>query len=142
VGGREECQDVVEWMGMRFDLDVAKSLLEFIEESDRYPNPVIHTRSKSQIKLLDPEVTRREISYHLERMIEAGFVDAKRSMSKDGAQFFIYGLTMEGHTFLEHARCKGVWETVKEKLSDVNSFSIDLVKTLLVDYAKKVVVGT
>jgi len=127
---------------MKFDLEVVKALLEFIEESDRYPNPVVHTLRRSQIKLLYPEVTRRKISYHLERMLEGGLVDAKRSMNREGAQFFIYGLTMEGHTFLENARCKGVWAKVKERLSDAGSFSLDIAKPLLVEYAKNTIFGT
>ena len=127
---------------MKFDIEVVKALLEFIEESDRYPNPVIHTLSRSQIKLLYPEVTRRKISYHLERMLEGKLIDAKRSMNKDGAQFFIYGLTIEGHTFLENARCKGVWERVQEKCGDFKSFSLDIVKVLLTEYAQRAVFGT
>jgi len=127
---------------MKLNLDVVKALLEFVEESDHYPDPIFHSYDKSEIALLDPEITWRMISYHLERMIEAGFVDARRSKNKGGSQFFIYGLTMEGHLFLEHARCKGVWAKVKDKLATVGSFSIELAKPLLVEYAKNALFGT
>ena len=126
---------------MKFDIDIVKSLLEFIEESDCYPEPIVHCSDKSQIELLS-DVSRRVISYHLERLIEAGLIDAKKRQNKGRAFFFIYGLTIEGHSFLANAKCDGVWKKIKDKLESVKSFSLDIIKPLLIEYAKSVVFGT
>ena len=66
--------------------------------------------------------------------------EANRSTSNPDRliEVFPFGLTWEGHEFLEAARNGGFWNQAKERLMKVTGgLAVDLLKALLVQYAKK-----
>ena len=129
---------------MKFDINIVKALLEAIEKSDSYPVPLTHTLDESEITILNPDISRREIAYHLEKMIEAGLVDGKNSDKRGVGEviLIIRALTVEGHAFLDNARSETVWKKFKHKMETFKSFSLDIAKDVLADIAKTAVTGT
>lgn len=67
--------------------------------------------------------TAKEISYHLELMVESGLLDAvdiTTLSSVHGKSYLIQRLTNVGHDFIESARDDSIWNqattTIKEKV--------------------------
>ena len=110
---------------MKRDLEIIRSLLLAIEECD---SPDIKTND-----LLQDGDDIDVISYHLELLLDACYVDAKPLRVKGPAYplYFSIRLTMQGHDYLDAVRNKSVWGKTKEKLSDfASSAPLDVVKAV------------
>lgn len=104
--------------------DLVRELLIHIEENDR-----LHASAF--------EADRKTILYHVEILIEAGYVLGQVDSSESGERLaaFIKRLTWEGHEFLDDVRSDTVWnETKKRVTSGVGSASLAVVQ----DVAKRV----
>jgi hypothetical protein len=80
--------------------------------------------------------SRDAVAYHVRRMHEAGLLDAEVITSSTTPTRLInvlpFGLSWEGHEFLDAVRHKGVWAKLKTKAKDLGG---DLPFTLLKELA-------
>lgn len=96
---------------MKRDMELVLTILEFLEK--RQEISVIE-------KLELPGQDTRHIAYHLCRMYEAGLIDAEAVTSSTTKMRLIkvlpFGLTWQGHEFLDALRNKTVAAEVRKRL--------------------------
>lgn len=67
------------------------------------------------------DYTKADILYTLQKLIEAEYISVHEYSSEPNAHLYYFtdndGITFSGHQFLANVRDKGVWKTVKQKLS-------------------------
>lgn len=118
---------------MRRDLGLIRELLLKLE-------PLSGPHAWQTIHPADPEVqveghTPDEIDYHLQMLVEQGFVEEPRSGPMEGIIF--RKLTWAGHDYLDAVRDPKVWRKTKEATDRVGSWTFELVKEL----AKAIIKG-
>jgi hypothetical protein len=96
---------------MKRDLDLVRKLLVFFDEKpDDSPVPVPSINGYSELM----------IKNHLVLMHEAGFLRCERVRSSTDPERVIYvvpfGLTWEGHEFLQSVKDDGVWRKLNESV--------------------------
>ena len=96
---------------MQRDMELVIKILDFLEKRDD-----ISVIGKPQIDGYDDRV----VAYHLRRMFEAGLLDAESTNSKTTPERIItvypFGLSWEGHEFLDSMRNETVAAQVRSKL--------------------------
>ncbi|UDL04676.1 DUF2513 domain-containing protein [Marinobacter sp. CA1] len=96
---------------MQRDMELVIKVLEFLENRDE-----ISVVEKLHIDGFDDRV----VAYHLRRMFEAGLLDAESTNSKTTPDRIItvypFGLSWEGHEFLDSMRNETVAAQVRQKL--------------------------
>lgn len=98
---------------MKRDLELVLKILEYLELRDEI----------SVIENLQVEgYSDRSVAYHLRRMFEANLLDAESTNSKTTPERIIgvypFGLSWEGHEFLDAMRNQGVAAQVRKKLGN------------------------
>lgn len=108
---------------MKRDMELVRKIL--IELEDK-PN---------DNELLQPKIegySDEEISYHIGKLYEAGFVDAVNFPGNDQNDWYAKTMTWHGHEFLDLARNESVWNKAKEILADsFKTISIEGMKFVL-----------
>ena len=94
---------------MKRDMDLIRDILKYIEEN-------ISIDSPRSIEL--PNHSREEISYHLQLLSDAELVRIEEMSDSGGLDFWVSGLTWNGHEFLEAAKDFKRWEAAKKYLKD------------------------
>lgn len=110
---------------MQLKIDIIKSLLAAIEQSEDYPDPVIS--DSIQLTGID-SVT---VVYHLSLMLDAGLIRGREQANRAGRFVVIERLTWEGHAFLANAQNDTVWQRFKGLSRSLGSFSLDVAKATL-----------
>lgn len=85
------------------------------------------------------EYTDEQVGYHVYIMWQAGLVEAidVSTNGDPGPAAILSSVTWDGHDFLDAAKDNTVWEKAKKNvLSSGASFTFDLLKELLVLWAK------
>lgn len=73
-----------------------------------------------------------EISYHIGKLYEGGFVDAVNHYGNDKNDWYAKTMTWNGHEFLDLARNESIWNKAREVLADgFKTISIEGMKLLL-----------
>jgi hypothetical protein len=112
---------------MKRDMDLARKILLKIEESD----------DPESMDLSIEGYTAKQINYNLELLHEAGLIKAKSvggtGSSEDTIDWMIFGLTWNGHEFVEAAKDNTRWEQAKKTvIGKVGSYVFDsLLQSLL-----------
>lgn len=91
---------------MKRDWDTIREILLEVEKLE----------PTQQLRLSDFDDERAyEVSYHVQLMAEFGLIDATISatIGPQAKQFFVSGMTWEGHEFLDAVREKSTWSKVK-----------------------------
>jgi len=109
---------------MKRDLETIKEILLFVEnKADSQPGPI-------QI----PGYSEEQIDYHCLLLLEDQYIQGQK---------FGYGtifpsrLTSKGHDFLDASRDNSVWKKTTEFIKEKGgAFTLDIVKTLLINYTK------
>lgn len=111
---------------MKRDMNLVIELLKYFEERDE-----IGIDQDVSISGYDD----RQVQYHLRRMYEAGLLDAEASYSTTTKTRIItvypFGLTWQGHEFLDALRGEGVLNQIKEGSS---SFMVEPSATYLFQF--------
>lgn len=113
---------------MKRDMDVIRHLLLWVESDQTHEIP--------------STVSRQELAYHVQLLIDAGLVEAAvRWTSYRGSKvpddFVIQRLTWAGHDFLDAARNDTNWKKAKDQILKTGSaWTFEILKELLVHYAK------
>ncbi|WP_447915939.1 DUF2513 domain-containing protein [Delftia acidovorans] len=112
---------------MKRDMDLIRDILFWMEEHDA-DSPRI------------PEKSEREIGYHCHLLADAGLIVAANSSSYGDTvpQAIPISLTSRGHDFIDSARNKTVWSTVKNKVATTTGgASIAIMTELLKEEVKR-----
>lgn len=121
---------------MNRDMNLVIDLLKYFEEREE-----INMDQNVSI----PEYDDGVVHYHLRRMFEAGLIDAEVSYSKTTSTRIIavypFGLTWQGHEFLDALKKDGVLNSVKEKLGGtLSDIPFSILRELVIN-ASRVAVG-
>ncbi len=118
---------------MKRDMNLVIKILEYLEARDEI----------SVIKEIEiPDYDRRFVAYHVRRMYEGGLLDAEALTSKSTETRLIdvwpFGLTWQGHEFLDAMRGKGVAAKVRQKLGDsLSQVPFTLIKELALSFFRQ-----
>ena len=111
---------------MKRDLDLVRALLLALEECENWV-------AVPKIDGVPGEV----VAYHLQLLIDAGYlVAAEKGRARVNYQSG-YRLTWEGHELLDSARKKDRWQKAKGLVESAGGVAFDVFKTLLTDLAKR-----
>lgn len=116
---------------MKRDMDLVRQILLSVEETDGVSD---------WGTLQFPDVEPRLVRYHTTLLVDAGFLDGQndRWADDDGDDHWLnVQLTWQGHEFLDGARNDARWEKAKTIMQGAGGFALDVMKTLLVELAKK-----
>lgn len=117
---------------MKRDFTLILKILEYFEERQE-----VSVVSKLHIKGYENSV----VAYHVRRMYEAGLLDAEAITSSTTEDRLInvlpFGLTWEGHEFLDSIRQKGVLNKLKERFGNaITEVPFSVIKGLVLSYVK------
>jgi DNA-binding transcriptional ArsR family regulator len=121
---------------MKRDMELVLKILKALEEREEVS--VI-----KDIKYLElPDYDDRVVNYHLLRMYEAGLIDAEATISSTTKTRLIrvypFGLTWQGHEFLDAMKNQSVFSKVKEKLrGKLDDIPFVLLKELALKFARE-----
>jgi uncharacterized protein DUF2513 len=119
---------------MTRDMDLIRTLLLWIEAQPQLDG----TRWLAPDKPEDVGVSDHsieEVQYHLNLLIEAGFVEGK---SFDAAGTVVFSrLTWKGHEFLENIKDVSVWKQVKARIEGLSGVALTVVAELAKAEIKK-----
>ncbi len=79
-----------------------------------------------------------EVKYHLNLLIEAGYLIGKVQYADDHI-FFVHvsRLTWKGHDFVEASRSESIWKKAKEKMQPAGDFVLELAIPVLTGLIKQ-----
>ena len=112
---------------MKRDLILLRKILLFVENSDI---DIITIED-----MIIEEYSPKEISYHVQLLIDAGYIDAKiiHTLSQLYSDFMIKRLTMDGHDFIDSIRDDKVFKKALDKIGNsTSSLSLDIVKAVAI----------
>lgn len=122
---------ICESVDMVRDMELVRTLILGIE-ADEHLDGVLEVNDYEPSRFGADGYSDREMAYHLDLLINSGFVDGK--VHGGGSLPTIRHLTMLGHDFADGTRNKTVWHktmaTVKEKGGD---FTITMLLKLVED---------
>jgi hypothetical protein len=102
--------------GMKLDKDLVRDILLAVEASDH--DPVVW------MTLDVPGHTLQELSYHVQLLDEAGYLEAQNLSSMDGYEWQPKRLTYQGHEFLDTVRDPEMWRRTKEMATKAGVASV------------------
>ena len=113
------------------NFDLIRSILLAIESSP--PDSTI-ANSQLNIEGHDPSI----VSFHVEMLKNAGFIDAVIEKNFSGSAFMIKGINWEGYEFLDNAKNDTIWKKFKAQAeSKGSSMSMTVANGLLTALGKK-----
>jgi hypothetical protein len=121
-------------IAMKRDMDLIRQLLFIVEEDpmfngQNWGQPDIYKKS------FEDGMSIEAIDYHLELLIEAGFL---KGQSRAGfGSPVINKLTWEGHEFLDNIRDHGIWTQTKKRLEGLQTVALGVVAELAKAEIKK-----
>lgn len=77
------------------------------------------------------EYSSSDVVYALQKLEEAGFVNAKITRTLNGGIFvFVTDITWYGHEFLDNIRPQTAWEKTKGVVSQIGGASLNIMSTV------------
>lgn len=110
---------------MKFEPELVRNILLDIEELHQYPEPFIFSSNSNFNRANKYEINT--IVYHCKLLSEAGFIDWTPKFDGSNSLYvaFVYGMTYEGHQFLDSIRSPKVWRETKSVAEKVGVFSLN-----------------
>ncbi len=109
---------------MKRDMDLVRELMLKLENIPLATGDNVHILPDSPV-ILVTGYNSDQISYHLELIEQAGFLNPVCSRSAVGIMF--HGLSWTGHDFLDSVRSPDVWVKTKEVAAAAGGFTIDII---------------
>jgi hypothetical protein len=123
---------------MRRDLDLVRNILLFFESRD---SSSIMSDAVIQEQLKFEGFDYRDVAYHLRIMAQANLLTCEPVVSSTSDRIikvYPFELTWDGHEFLQLSKDNSRWEKMKKQAgSSLDGISFEIVKSLLVGFAKK-----
>ena len=113
---------------MKLDKDLVREILLQIEAS---------TTTTGWVELQLPGHSDEEVSYHVELLSEAGFLEAYDLTTLDGYEWRPKRLTYEGHEFLDTVRDPEIWRDTKEAAKKIGSSSVEVLFEIGKNFVKQ-----
>ncbi len=109
-------------------MDLVREILRQIEA---WPEP------QGWVEFDMPDRLPDEVSYHVEKMADAGLIQAQDVSNLQMYDWRAKKLTWAGHEFLDDARDDKVWSGAKKRLgAQFASASFEVIRAVLVDITK------
>ncbi|MTC88019.1 DUF2513 domain-containing protein [Streptococcus uberis] len=110
---------------MKLDPELIRNILLDFEELHHYPTPLAFTDNSQFNRSKEYDVN--VFIYHCKLLLDAGFIDWKPNFVWGGKLYnsFLYGITYEGHQFLDSIRSPEVWRETKTTAQKVGVFSLN-----------------
>ena len=120
---------------MKRDMELIRNLLLHVENDPLFDGT--HFVSPDIASEFDPsgEHSMDELAYHLELLMEAGFLKGKSGIGF-GAPM-VNKLTWKGHEFLDDIRDQDIWAKTKERLKGLQSVALSVVSEVAKAEIKK-----
>lgn len=118
---------------MKLDNDIVRDLLLVIEERGVSPHEEIED-------LAHPKLDRRELSYYIWELSDAGLIVATDRLSvlaDDHVRYDACCLTFKGHDFVDAARDAAIWRQTKEAAKKGGTASLEFLGKLAASYLKQ-----
>ncbi|WP_022795743.1 DUF2513 domain-containing protein [Bavariicoccus seileri] len=112
---------------MKLNVDCVRDLLISCEELPYDSHPTLDYFFGSDVL---PNYSKEDISYSMEKLVEAGFIEFKVIRSLGGPSFdgIFLNISWKGHELLDTIRSETVWNKTKDKISNtVGSASIQII---------------
>jgi hypothetical protein len=119
---------------MQRDMDLVRDLLLRID-ADNEMNGQREFMFETPEELGFSGRSVEELAYHIELLIEAGFVKGQISLGMP--LHVISKLTWNGHEFLDNIRDEGIWGKTKKRLSGLSSVGLSVVAEIAKAEIKK-----
>lgn len=117
---------------MKLNPDCIRDILITIEENVGFMDAIeIGEENYTQCELLK-SYSYNEIGYHINQCSLSGFF-TQTIASLDGS-FIIMDLSPKAHDFLANIRSESNWKKIKEKATNVGSFSLNILSQIAVNY--------
>jgi hypothetical protein len=113
---------------MKLEKDVVREILLQVEASS---DPL------GWVELDIPGHSYEVVAYHVEKLNEAGFLNAQELTSSSGYDWRAQQLTYEGHEFLDTVRDTEAWRFTKETAKKAGVSSIAALFEIAKSYAKQ-----
>lgn len=117
---------------MKLDTDLIRKVLIWCEaklpDKDR-------SYQASEIEIKD--YISDQILYHVELLVDGGYLKVINCSSNLGVDYFIKRLTYDGAQFLEIIKSNTVWKKFKVKAKEVGLPTVQVMLPILVDLIKK-----
>ena len=118
---------------MKRDMDLVRAILFALEDAPF---------DGDLISLTFSEHSQNEVSYHVMLLHQAGLIHAFDTSTAESIDWQPMYLTWEGHEFLEAAKDDTRWNRAKNHFKEKGvPMVFDVLKSLLVSYAKQAVLG-
>lgn len=108
---------------MTRDLDLIRQLLLKLEVLNG-PRGAMHILNGDDPAVAIEGYSGDQISYHLELLRDAGFIESPGSQPMDGITFT--RLSWAGHDFLDSVRDTKVWHATKERARKAGGFTVEI----------------
>lgn len=109
------------------DMDLIRDLLLMVEA-----NPEMDGTHEFQFASgAFPDRSPEEVSYHLKKLIEAGFLHGNQHTA------LVSSLTWNGHEFLDNIKDPGIWGKTKKQLSGLPGVALTVVAQIAQAEIKK-----
>jgi len=122
---------------MKRDLDLIRKILLKIEDS---------TIDEALTNIRIEGYESDEIAYNLSLLKNAEFIEGEilyEMGSVIPSAYVIFGMTWDGHDFLDACRNEGIWVKAKEKIRTIGEeVPLDVIKAVLIDIMTKQLIGS
>ena len=117
---------------MKLDYDCLREMLLCIEENLKWDDDLSHSMLNLSFFVQNmPNFSKAEIAYTLKMGIEAELIDGQiYDCDTRILDIYCYGLTYEGHQFLDTVREKKIWEKTKNILKGIGGASLSVITSV------------
>lgn len=121
---------------MKRDMELVRTLLLKVEGMSIPPGQVFGIDWSDEFFEIE-DYDRDTAIKHFELLMQAGFIAAPSSQGM--TQFYLTGLTWEGHEFIDSIRNPEVWTRTKAGMRAVGGFGLDLMVQLAKAEGKRLI---
>lgn len=119
---------------LKLNHDCVRAVLLAIEELR--PDQLLYTDNSQSSSIL-ADFSNEDILYSVERLLEAGYIDAIDASSMDGSSYLVKNITWSGHQFLDNIRDDGIWKKTKATASKLTGVSLPILTELANSFIKQ-----
>lgn len=118
---------------MKLNKDCIRELLLFVES--------LETPGANEADIIqfgtDNDYSKENLIYTIQRLDEAGFIDANVIYASNKVYFFnINYITYDGHQFIDSIRDSSVWSYVKKEAAKLKDVPLNVLAQLALSYIK------